>query len=388
MKLNTENAHAAGILIPTSNTNSLSKAKLSYWPLGEYHRHSFDLTLFMRAVLGGDQTPFEIRDEGESRGVVRTRRAADARNLSGYFSKCRNLMDLYWPETAYSPDFQLFFDCYRNHVFGRLGLGSSFTQRLPNGMLAAEMFNDFVGYLREQAVERKVKKALWRLRKEGVDYQQRTIGRWFEGAAALDRKMLPFRAELLFPECAAIESEMVPHLCWRFTDGKWIQLPSVDRLGDGNAEYHCRIDVRAAMEARDLFFDNKRGADADLFDVLGPHLCKAEVGGHHGALHLHVAFMIDIARLPDLQWLQNRFSARWARVTGGRGYVFYPHEREDRRRLEAEGRWVLKPVDPQDVESWVKLKRYVTDYFASDDQLLFAKPTERSRALTASHTWR
>lgn len=386
MRIKIESPCSGDVLAATDNTHPSAQAKMSYWPLGEYPMRSLNLTLFMSAVLEGDQIPFEIRGEGERKQVVRTRRAGDARNLSSYFSKCRSLMDLYSPEEAYRPDFRLFFDCYRNHMFGRLGLGCSFTQRLPNGMLAAEMFNDFVGYIREQAVERKVKKALWRLKKEGVDYQQTTINRWFSGAAALDRPMLPFRAELLFPECAAVESEMRPHLCWRFIDGQWVQVPSMVRLGDDNAEYHCRIDVRAAMLARDLFFDNQRGVDADLFDVLGPHLAKVEVGGRHGALHLHVAFMIDVAKLPSLQWLQNRFSARWARVTGSRGYVFYPHEREDRRVLEAQRMWVLDVVHPQEIERWEKLKRYVMDYFASDEQLLFAKPAKRSRTLTTGHT--
>jgi hypothetical protein len=388
MRVEIENFHSGDFLSATGNTHSPAQAKATHWPLGEYTRRSLDLTLLMSAVLEGEQIPFEIRGEGERKGVVRTRRAVDARNLSSYFGKCRGLMDLYSPEEASRPDFRLFFDCYRNHMFGRLGLGSSFTQRLPNGMLAAEMFNDFVEYLREQAVERKVKKALWRLRKEGVDYQRETIDRWFSGAAALDRRMLPFRAELLFPECAAVESEMLPHLCWRFIDGQWMQVPSLDRLGDGNAEYHCRIDVRAAMGARDLFFGDKRGVDADLFDVLGPHLGKVEVGGRHGALHLHSVFLVDATKLPSLQWLQDRFSARWARVTGGRGYVFYSHERQDRSELEAQGKWVLDVVHPRDVERWEKLKQYVSDYFASDEQLLFAKPTERSRALTAGRTGR
>ncbi|WP_247392353.1 hypothetical protein Q2T91_16505 [Ralstonia pseudosolanacearum] len=388
MQTKTDNLHSENNLSLVLETSSVTQEKASYWALGEYQRRSFDLTLFVRALLEGNQIPFEIRGEGKRKQVVRTRRVADARNLSSYFGKCQNLMDLYSPEEAYRPDFQLFFDCYRNHMFGRLGLGSSSTQRLSNGMLAAEMFNDFVCYLREQAVERKVAKALWALKKEGVDYQEGIVDRWFSGASALDRKMLPFRAELLFPECAAVESEMVPHLCWRLIDGRWAQMPSMDRLGDGNAEHHCRIDVRAAMEARDRFFDNQRGVDADLFDVLGPHLCKVEVGGRHGALHLHVAFLIDVARLPGLPWLQDRFSARWARVTGGRGYVFFPHERQDRGELEAQGKWVLDVLHPRDVERWEKLKQYVSGYFASDDQLLFAKPTERSRTLTAGRTWR
>lgn len=388
MRIEIDNVHSGDVLSATGNTNSPFQARPSYWPLGEYTRRSLDLTFFMSGVLEGEQIPFEIRGEGERKEIVRTRRSVDARNLASYFRKCQHLMDLYSPEEAYRPDFRLFFDCYRNHMFGRLGLGSSFTQRLPNGMLAAEIFNDFVGYLREQAVERKVKKALWRLKKEGVDYQGETIDRWFAGAAALDCPRLPFRAELLFPECAAVESEMLPHLCWRFVNGQWLQVPSMDQLGEGNAEYHCRIDVSAAMRARDLFFGDKRGVDADLFDILGPHLGKVEVGGRHGALHLHVVFMVDVARLPSLQWLQNRFSARWARVTGGRGYVFYPHEREDRTKLEAQGKWVLDELHPQDAERWEKLKRYVLDYFASDEQLLFAKPKGRSRSLTAGHTWR
>ncbi len=360
-----------------------SPIKQRYWEIGE-HRLLHDLLeCFMKAVLDGSQIPFEIRSTQRRKSAVRTLRTDDQVNLAHFFSKCREMMDLYWPGYAYSPDFQLFFDGYREHLFGRLGLGGSPAQLLPNGILAAEVFNDFVLHLRQEAVARKVKKAMWSARKEGLKYQEQTINQWLRFGMPTDRAVLPFRLELLCPVTAVVESEKMPRMSWRCSEtGEWEQVPCMVPSLDGIAEYRSRIDARAAFQDRELFFGNRRGVDAELFDAVPTYLCKVECGGEHGALHLHVVLMVDVSKGRSLDWILDRASARWARITGGRGYVFNSNTMSDRASLEAKGLWALDVLAPGDMQQRDKLQRYVTGYFAKDEQGLSVKPAERSRTLT------
>lgn len=353
-----------------------------YWEVGEYQYLHDLLTCFMQAVLKGDQIPFEIRPT-QMRAAVRTVRAEGQVNLVHFFSKCRQMMDLCWLGYAYSPDFQLFFDGYREHLFGRLGLGDSPLHLLPNGMLAAEAFSDFVVYLRRQAVVRKVKKAMWSARKEGLKYQGQTIDQWFQFGMPSHCAVLPFRVELLFPETAVVEAEKVPRVSWRYSAaGRWELVPCTEPSLNGTAEYRSRIDVRAAFEDREAFFGNRRGADVELFDAVPTYLCKVECGGERGALHLHAVLMVDTRKRRSLDWILDRASARWARITGGRGYVFNSNTMSDRASLQAKGLWALDVLELGDVTQRDKLQRYVTGYFAKDEQGLSVKPVARSRTLT------
>ncbi|WP_439892519.1 hypothetical protein ACS7SF_08475 [Ralstonia sp. 25C] len=336
----------------------------------------------MQAVLEGDQIPFEIRPT-QRRAAVRTVRADGQVNLVHFFSKCRQMMDLCWPGYACSPDFQLFFDGYREHLFGHLGLGDSPLHMLPNGMLAAEVFNDFILHLRKEAVARKVKKAMWSTRKEGLKYQGQTIDQWIRFGMPSDCAVLPFRVELLFPETALVEAEKVPRVSWRYSAaGQWVLGPCTEPSLNGSAEYRSRIDVRAAFQDREAFFGNRRGADAELFDAVPTYLCKAERGDEFGALHFHVVLMVDIRKRRSLEWILDRASARWARITGGRGYVFNSNTMSDRASLQAKGLWALDVLTPGDTTQRDKLQRYITGYFAKDEQGLSVKPAERSRTLT------
>lgn len=364
----------------------LSPIKTRYWEFGECRLLQGLLEVFMKAVLDGSQIPFQICCTQSKKSAIRTRCTEGQVSLAHFFSKCRQMMDLCWPGYAYSPDFQLFFDGYRGHLFGRLGLGDSPVHLLPNGMLAAEVFNNFVLYLRQEAVARKVKKAMWSARKERLKYQEQTIEQWFRFGMPSDHVVQPVRFDLLLPETAVVESEMMPRMSWRYSaEGQWEQVPCTVPSLEGIAEYRSRIDVRAAFQDRELFFGNRRGVDAELFDAVPTYLCKVECGGESGALHLHVVLMVDVTKGRSLDWILDRVNARWARITGGRGFVFNSNTMSDRASLEARGLWALDVLVPGDTLQRDKLQRYITGYFAKDEQGLRVKPAERSRTLTRGH---
>lgn len=78
----------------------------------------------------------------------------------------------------------------------------------------------------------------------------------------------------------------------------------------------------------------------------------------------------------------NLIDRHWRRVTEGRGLVFNCHSRSDRHSLKQRGLWALDPLVSGDAQQLAKLKHYVLNYFAKDEQMLRVKPTPKARTLT------
>ncbi|MRS98742.1 hypothetical protein GJQ57_08740 [Ralstonia pickettii] len=354
-----------------------------YWELGEYSLLYRQLVDFVTSVLEGDQTPYTIRTERGRKVAVRNIGSRGLRNLTSYFDLCRAFMDLYWPDYRYTADFQLFFDCYRMHRFGQWGLGDDPNVLYEGDLLAAEIFNDFVACLRSQAIARRVRKQLWEWRQRGLEDQADAISAWFRSDVLKGSRLLPIRVDLLYPQTGVVDQDVVPRLSWELgAIGDWVQVPSSTKTRNGVAEYRSRIDVHAALLDREAFFENRRGADAELFDGLVNYICKVEMGGRHHAYHLHALFLFDPAKGRDVDRWANLIHQRWSRITGGQGIVYCSNLRPDKHALEEQGLWALDPLERGDVDQLAKLEHYVLAYFAKDEQMPRVKPTAKSRMLT------
>ncbi|WP_439889658.1 hypothetical protein ACS7SF_10060 [Ralstonia sp. 25C] len=354
-----------------------------YWALGEYSELYQQLVDFITSVLEGDQIPFEIRCDRGRKVAVRNVAARGLRNLTSYFDQCRTLMDLYWPDYAYTADFQLFFDCYRMHRFGQWRLGDDPNVLYEGDLLAAEVFNDFVACLRSQAIARGVRKQLWEWKRRGLEDQADAISAWFRSDVLKGSRLLPIRVDLLYPQTGVVDQDVMPRMGWELgATGDWVQVPSTAKTRNGVAEYRSRIDVRAALQDREAFFENRRGADAELFDGLVNYLCKVEMGGRHHAYHQHALFLFDAVKGRDVDRWANLIYQRWLRITGGQGLMFCSNSRPDKRALEEQGLWALDPLERGEVDQLAKLEHYVLAYFAKDEQMPRVKPTAKSRMLT------
>ncbi len=177
----------------------------------------------------------------------------------------------------------------------------------------------------------------------------------------------------------------MPRSCW----GAYSKTLHADDRFDascwGEYEVRARIDSARAMQDRARFFENRKGADRELFDAMVAYVCKVEVGGRHRANHFHVLFLFDAehVRQYQLDHMLRLVTDRWQRVTGGLGLVFDCRGRSDEALLRSQGRWALDPVDPFNDGQWARLGQYVETYFAKDDgQILRVKPTPKANTLT------
>ncbi|WP_167313428.1 hypothetical protein [Ralstonia insidiosa] len=361
------------------------------WCVGEYSDLYQWLIDFMDSVLTADQVPYEIRDDGFRRWAVRnTKTKAGKRNLSNYLRWCWSFMDLYWPDCFYSPDFQLFFDCYRSFAPIQLSLAEQVIRDDPNalfpdGTILAERFNAFVAYLREQARTRNVRKKLldW---KAGLRHQSRATREYFVGLVQKCPDLLPVRWDQLYAVSAAVESEALLRTSWdRNDEGRLVSVPSDLPCGELRLETRGRIDVRQAMRDRAAFFDRSCGPALELFDGLAGFISKIEQGSDHRAYHLHIVFFFDATKVKegDIERLTGLASQRWQHVTGGQGIVFSCHGEDYKAGLKQDGIWSLDPIRRGNAEQVQKLLDYIDRYFTKDDgQMLRVKPAAKSRALT------
>jgi len=355
------------------------------WELGEYQELYNGLVEFMGSVLSTDHVPYEIRYDRAVKYAVTSRPT-----LTRHLSQCHAFMDLFWPGCRYSADLQLFFDCYRAApIWESKADALFFDPRMCglDGSILAERFNAFVAYMREQARERRVRKKIsdW---KRGLEDQEESIGEYLDALVADHPDIVGQRADLGFVKTVAVESDALPRMSWQVDgSGHWSQVPSKERSCGAGWETRARIDPAVTMRFRELFFENRRGADRELFEHMVGYIAKVEQGEKHGAYHIHVIFLFNAKRVKRLERMRLLAQERWKRVTNGLGIVFDCHDPDYAAQLRRKGLWSLDPILDGNIEQFEKLKAYMLWYFTKDaGQVVRVKPTARSRTLTMGQT--
>ncbi|MGU7881800.1 hypothetical protein ACV22Y_18230, partial [Burkholderia sp. AW50-3] len=317
--------------------NQSSTGFVRYWEIGEYAGLREQLEGFLDTVLETNQVPFDVRDQwGSQRAVRNPVGVSGYKSLVGFMPLCGQWMELYWPGYAYSADFQLFFDCFMHHPFSRIFSNGMLMSNVDK-VVAANLYNDFVGCLRMEAVRRGVRKWLsdWR---GNLGDQEGSIRRYLGNLSMNNRFLLPVRVDLYYAEYAADGQDALLRTGWTVgAEGGWTQVLSNAPVGHGRPETRARIDPAVAMHDRDQFFGNRRGADRALFDHMVGHICKLETGGDHRANHFHCIFFFDAAQVSQAELLQMKYriADRWCRVTRGQGLMYDCHERADQAKLRA-----------------------------------------------------
>lgn len=355
-----------------------------YWEIGEYASLLNGLDRFLDSVLHTTQVPFDIRIQWGREVAVRNPIGVSGyRSLVGYLPLCACWMDLYWPDYHCSPDLQLFFDCFPQHPFASV---------FVNGVIGAQydyvyvrrLYNDFVGHLRTEAIRRDVRKSLLDRNRNLFD-QGQSIRCKFAKLQAGYPSLLQFRGDFQYADYALSDADARLRTGWTLSNGSWMEFASNVPSGHGRPETAARFDSAIAMADRDRFFDNRRGADSDLFEHMAGYICKMEQGGIYRANHFHCVFFFDATRVTQaqLESFKYRIADRWRNVTRGHGLMYDCHGRSDRAALEAQGRWALNRLNRADPAQGAKFVEYLVWYFTKDkQQMVRVKPTEKARALT------
>ncbi|QBP10021.1 hypothetical protein [Cupriavidus metallidurans] len=141
--------------------------------------------------------------------------------------------------------------------------------------MAASLYNDFVGTLRMEAVRRGVRKWLsdWR---GNLDDQERAIRRYLGALSEQYRCLVPVRVDLYYADYATADASAMARTGWAASEnGVWVPMPSNVAIGHGRPETRARIDAAVAIQDRDRFFENRRGADRLLFDRMVGYIWRA-----------------------------------------------------------------------------------------------------------------
>lgn len=260
---------------------------------GEEYAGLYDaFALFSNKVQNADEIAFEItRSGGVKRAISLPSAEPEEQSLADLMGRCREFMDLYDPRMFYTADWQLFFDCYREHDFGwvhpRFGSNVPFN----DGLLIAEVYDNFLEYLREQSIKRGVRKSLFDW-KAGLGHQRAIIHDYLAWLIST-YDLLPVRLDLQFMTSAFDDADLLERMSWapRMHQG-WRRVAYQAVSTGKSGETRARIDPVQAMEFRDRFFKKRLGPERHVFERVVGYIVKMERGGKRRANHFHCIFSL------------------------------------------------------------------------------------------------
>lgn len=344
------------------------------WRTGDFGFLSKRLIKFMEFVLYTKEVPFRIE------WVRGRRKVKEASHLAAYYRCFHHLMDLYWKEQSYSPDLDLFFECYRSHPKIGYCAFQSPKWRLEDGVCEADVFNEFVTYLREQALVQNTKKRMsdW---KAVIKDEKKSIRRTVEKLRQFS-KILAVRVDLNHRVTADSEAAMRTRTAWEQGDAAaWSAKEDIERERAKYPENRARIDAEIALRARERFFANQSGAGKQLFEHMVGYIIKME-RSDDGPYHFHCLFFFDGQKVQSIKYWVMKITEYWKYVTEGNGYVYDCHANPKRKDFEERRRWVVGKIQCRDVVKLRALAAYASWYFAKDEQRVRMKPKSKSRMLT------
>ena len=321
--------------------------------VGQDNRRLMQLIKFMQAVLDNKRT---------------------ASTLAHHFQGLHSYFGLYSRDVSFAPHLQLFFDSYRDHSI-RSCPRQDKDYCLEDGQIPAEVFNDFIAYMRAEGRRRGVDKkvANWeRNTAENLKRLDSYVNALFESHA----RLLVLRIDLLY-KVAALSQEEIGQIHERL-----LVLSDRDQVGflEGKAstaalkrETAARVDVKEAMKDRDRFFANMRGKPSLFGHMVGFvwSLEWSRVSGYH----LHCALFLDGSKAHKHEYLADEIGKYWATViTKGRG-LYYNCNRDKAKYGDL---WAIGPVDHHDTVKRGHLMRTL-GYLAKKDQYVHVKPSAKCK---------
>ncbi|WP_454824458.1 hypothetical protein [Paraburkholderia xenovorans] len=345
------------------------------WKTGDYGWLFKRLIKFMDALLYSKLMPFNVEQNGKRKKVT------NASHLASFYRQCHQFMDLYWKGQAYSPDLELFFECFRRHPKIGYCLFQGARWNLEDGLCEAEVFNGFVSFLRHEAIAGNVKKKMadW---KAVLKDEKKSIRKYIEELARKYSKMLAIRVDMGYLTVAPNEDAAFVRTAWEIGDASaWTAPQDVKRERAKLAENRARIDVEAALRDRAKFFNNPHGVDKDLFEHMIGYIVKLE-RSDDGPHHFHCIFFFDGQKVRSTKYWVKRIERYWKKITQDRGYIHNCHINPKKDELEKQGRWAVGHINGNSHVQVGKLARYAVWYFTKDGQRVRVKPKVKSRLLT------
>lgn len=321
------------------------------------------LDTLARMMLKDDRPAFTVRYEG------RRKRMRKASKLADYFVALRNAASIYSSALTYPPHIEKLLQVYRVHPVSYCACVNPW-QRFDGDHLEGEVMEAFRLAYRQEADQSGTRKKLddWDRRSEtNLARLKQYVNALFEKYARIVTVRVDF-----YHHAAIIEPAEANEV---FKQAEYVSAKEAADYLSGNDEEMvgnalARVDIKEVMRDRDRLFANMRGKPS-LFQHMVGHVWRIEyarVGGYH----LHCALFFDGSKVQQHEWIAQQICDYWRDViTKGRGYA---HNCNRNRYPD----YVLGPTDYYDVDKRERLLKRLA-YLAKEEQLVYAKPTEKCK---------
>ncbi|NYH22887.1 YagK/YfjJ domain-containing protein [Paraburkholderia bryophila] len=359
--------HATATLSAVTNQIRGTDGKAYKIPINAAHLHS--LITFMKKVLDSDALPYKVRSSG--RVDVRSV-AYDIKRLAAYARLCD-------PSLSYSPDLEFFFEQYRKHEISQYShvdwIGGDFGEddRRDVDPRFAEMANDFVLALREEARRVKIRKRIsdWKSNgKNNLNYLVTYLNYLFDRFARIMVVDMVF--EYHKTACASIEEAIERRDAMQ---GRSEREHEAFMNGVVHHEEIPRWVSLAELQEDWWHLKQNMKGKRSIFKHLVGYVGRIEYSRDAGH-HFHVCFFFDGSKVQDDVGYSLKIAKYWQEdITKGRGYAFSCNLKAAQGKYKNVG---VGLIDHYDTEKRKHLWTAVS-YFAKVTQLVRIKHAGKSQ---------
>jgi hypothetical protein len=343
--------------------NSVNGKDDKRWSLGPDSRTFWRLNRFMRAVVYGDKPAFKIQ-QGK-RGKVAVHESSPAQ----YFRSMLSFVPLFSNDLSYAPHLQLFFDCFKKHGIQACSMQNE-NRIAVNDESEAEVFNDFIDFIRKEGDWIDVKKKIADWERNATENKKR-IRSYMNALFDKYARLLVLRIDLGYKVAVLTEEEIkeahdqLLAMAWQAEVTLFAEKVETDEI-----KAVARVGIAEAMKDREHLFENMRSKPS-LFKHLVGFMWSIEYS-RAGGYHLHCAFFFDGSEVQKHEWLADQIGAYWVNVVTKERGVYYNCNRGSYKY------YAVGPVDYHDDVKRTHLMKTL-EYLAKKDQLVYVKPTVKCK---------
>lgn len=280
--------------------------------IGRDSRSLSNLVRFMhRTIRTGDQAFKVIVANGRKKVVA-------ASSLAGYFATMHAMAALYSRTVHYSPLLRLFFECFARHDIRDCTLNGPALQ-FDGDRIEAEMFDDFLVFLREQAESQDIVAQTnnWESVSDG---NEKHLRRYIESQFKHHDVLIPVDMELFYARSCIDESRLseIETMLAQEAMDDMDALYSREMFADGEQELPPDFDASQLVNDRDRLLDNMRKKSSIFGDMVGCiwRIEWSRIGGYY----LRVVFLFAGSRKVARLGLAGSVGEYWVNtITKGQG---------------------------------------------------------------------
>lgn len=335
----------------------------------DVHRILVDLINFCHLVLHTEETAFLlIQNQPHPK-------FKEASKLASHFYTLQDFPKLKADDLSFTPDLELFFEAFQTFPLIHEFWFSDPNNKLSIGKREAEVFNEFITWMRQCAIELNTRKKLsdWR---RGVQKNAARLKEFTRGQFSRHRRLLVIRDDLLYRKTC-----LSPVTAGHVIDAHFsrsalgMPVPSIEEVARQYGQVIARVNVREAQADLKAFLKELRRSPL-ANDLVGYVWCME--WSRPAGYHFHIALFYDGSKRQGHDYLAQEACRLWANVTQGRG--FGHNCNRDRQSYR---NWGIGLVERGD-----QIKRKALDqslsYLVKRSQVVRVKPTNKSRTFQTS----